>query len=88
VIEHVNLGDPTGILIVDTTGSLKRGIRSVGVQGQVRGTGRSFWIANHICPREVRKTERRRDVVTPHAVALATKPGLAGSTPGSALARR
>jgi SRSO17 transposase len=36
VVEH--LGDPTGILVVDETGFLKKGTKSVGVQRQYSGT--------------------------------------------------
>ncbi len=36
VVEH--LGDPAGVLIVDETGFLKKGTRSVGVQRQYSGT--------------------------------------------------
>ena len=36
VVEH--LGDPAGVLIVDDTGFLKKGIRSAGVQRQYSGT--------------------------------------------------
>jgi SRSO17 transposase len=36
VVEH--LGDPAGVLIVDETGFLKKGRKSVGVQRQYRGT--------------------------------------------------
>jgi len=36
VIEH--LGDPGGVLIVDETGFLKKGTKSVGVQRQYSGT--------------------------------------------------
>src|SRR5215207_7738847 len=36
VVEH--LGDPAGVLVVDETGFLKKGIESVGVQRQYSGT--------------------------------------------------
>ncbi|WP_455356918.1 IS701 family transposase [Streptomyces sp. SYSU K217416] len=36
VVEH--LGDPDGVLIVDDTGCLKKGVRSAGVQRQYSGT--------------------------------------------------
>ena len=36
VIEH--LGDPDGVLVVDETGFLKKGTKSVGVQRQSSGT--------------------------------------------------
>src|ERR671922_1243478 len=36
VVEH--LGDPDGVLVVDETGFLKKGTRSVGVQRQYSGT--------------------------------------------------
>jgi len=36
------LGDPHGVLVVDETGDLKKGVQTVGVQGQYTGTaGRS-----------------------------------------------
>ena len=37
VVEH--LGDRDGVLIVDDTGFLKKGVRSAGVQRQYSGTG-------------------------------------------------
>jgi SRSO17 transposase len=36
VVEH--LGDPAGVLIVDETGFLKKGLKSAGVQRQYSGT--------------------------------------------------
>src|SRR5687768_14968076 len=39
VVEHLgHLGDPAGVLIVDETGFLKKGTKSVGVQRQYSGT--------------------------------------------------
>ena len=37
VVEH--LGDPEAVLVVDETGFLKKGEKSVGVQRQYSGTG-------------------------------------------------
>lgn len=52
VVEH--LGDPAGVLIVDETGFLKKGSKSVGVQRQYSGTaGR---IENcQACPEPIRR---------------------------------
>jgi SRSO17 transposase len=42
VVEH--LGEPGGVLIVDETGFLKKGVKSAGVQRQYSGT--AGWIEN------------------------------------------
>jgi SRSO17 transposase len=46
-VEH--LGEPGGVLIVDETGFLKKGVRSAGVQRQYSGTAGRWRTASSGC---------------------------------------
>ena len=47
VVEH--LGEPGGVLIVDETGFLKKGLKSAGVQRQYSGTAGRGTSASSVC---------------------------------------